>query len=106
MTWLGSATDSRRAVSAPVPQPTSSHRPAGGTASQLRNSIATRRLQRPTYDSYASLTAHTSRIHRGSPARWSSASGLLALVRGQWALLRGLRLGRPLLGARSAQSSA
>jgi hypothetical protein len=38
-------------ASAPVPQPTSAHsRPEAG-ASQRRNSVATFRLQRPTYRS-------------------------------------------------------
>jgi hypothetical protein len=39
------------AVSAPVPQPTFSHRSPAGTPSQSTNSTATSRLHRPTYGS-------------------------------------------------------
>ena len=39
------------AVSAPVPQPRSSQARPAGSASQSMKSTATRRLQRPTYDS-------------------------------------------------------
>src|SRR4030095_15783373 len=54
-------------ANAPVPQPTSAHARRGAGASQRRNSVATRRLQRPTYCSYA------------RPESQASATGLFIL---------------------------
>src|SRR5436190_24119582 len=59
-TGFGFATSSMVWVSAPVPQPTSSHSLPFLTCNQEMNSCATSLLHRPTYGSYASPTAHTS----------------------------------------------
>src|SRR5688500_18214943 len=55
--------------SAPVPHPTSSQWEPAGTSSQVRNSRATRRLQRPTYGSYASPTAQILTVSYGRTVR-------------------------------------